>query len=823
MALKGSKHKQIKQKNSDKQKKNKTANQAIAEQFENPLADRLKIAWFILVGAVTLFFLLSLFSYHVNDPGWTVAFSNKTTENYAGIAGAYTANFILAILGVFGFLLPFLMVYGLWLFFLEKKNFAEGSIFLMLLRILGAFLILGAGSGFSAVCLSVFNVYMPQDSGGILGHQIAYYTVKYLSMPGGIFVFVIAFLLGLTLFSGGFWIRLILRFLLLLGRSFKQLVVSSVSQLKKIIKKKEKAQFKQASDPYHTHENLNPKGLHGLNNAPSLNANLNSDKDKLVEPIIEPEAYFSAPQYDEHSASSFASIKNEVKNKSEKSKQSISKLRRKTDKKTGLPALDLLDNPEQKQETVSKPFLEKMARLVEEKLADFGVQVKVVGTFPGPVITRFEIELAPGVKVSKLSGLAQDLARSLSTTKVRVVEVIPGKPYVGIEIPNQKRQIVRLKEVLSHQKFKSSSSPLTMGLGVDIAGTPETAILGKMPHLLVAGTTGSGKSVGVNAMLISMLYKSTPEELRLIMIDPKMLELSIYEGIPHLLTPVVTDMNEAANALRWCVKEMDRRYELMATAGVRNIAGLNDKIAQTEKTGTLMKDPLWLKLHPGQIPEEAPNLEKLPYIVVIADEFADMIMVVGKKVEELIARLAQKARAAGIHLILATQRPSVDVVTGLIKANIPTRIAFQVSSKIDSRTILDQQGAEQLLGHGDMLYLPPGSGVPNRVHGAFVDDDEVHRVVAAWKEMGEPDYIESITANDTEDSDGEEGCVENQDPLYDEAVKIVIETQRASISNIQRRLRIGYNRSARLIEAMEAAGLVSEMQSNGMREVLVKR
>jgi S-DNA-T family DNA segregation ATPase FtsK/SpoIIIE len=488
-----------------------------------------------------------------------------------------------------------------------------------------------------------------------------------------------------------------------------------------------------------------------------------------------------------------------------------------------LPSIDLLDEPQTNGSPVSKESLEQMASMVEQKLADFGINASVAGACPGPIVTRFELQLAPGVKVSKLSGLSKDLARSLAAHSVRIVEVIPGKPVVGLEVPNESREMVRLKEVLGSKAFAKSHSPLSMGLGKDIAGQPEVVDLGKMPHLLVAGTTGSGKSVGVNAMILSMLFKATPSELRLIMIDPKMLELSIYEGIPHLLTPVVTDMKEAANALRWCVREMDRRYRVMAALGVRNIAGLNEKLKTAQKADKPIKDPLWQQANPGEPAANAPDLESMPYIVVIVDEFADMMMVVGKKVEELIARLAQKARAAGIHLILATQRPSVDVITGLIKANIPSRIAFQVSSRIDSRTILDQQGAEQLLGYGDMLYLPPGTSVPIRVHGAFVADHEVHTTVAAWKERGEPEYIDNVTAESPGEEDSEDGENAENDPLYDEAVKIVVESQRASISGVQRRLKIGYNRAARLLEQMESAGIVSEIQSNGMREILVSQ
>lgn len=493
-----------------------------------------------------------------------------------------------------------------------------------------------------------------------------------------------------------------------------------------------------------------------------------------------------------------------------------------------LPSLRLLTPPEPIQPNYTPQQLADMAELLEMRLREYGVKAEVVETWPGPVITRFEIKPAAGVKVSKISNLAKDLARSLMVKSVRVVEVIPGRPTVGIEIPNPKRAMIRLREVIDSDAYQQASSTLTLALGHDIGGGPVVANLGKMPHLLVAGTTGSGKSVGVNAMLISMLLKATPDDVRMIMVDPKMLELSVYDGIPHLLAPVVTDMKEAANGLRWCVAEMERRYKLMAAMGVRNIAGFNAKLDEAERAGAQVADPLW-EPQPWQMHEQPPVLEKLPYIVVVIDEFADMFMIVGKKVEELIARLAQKARAAGIHLILATQRPSVDVVTGLIKANIPTRMAFQVSSKVDSRTILDQGGAEALLGHGDMLYLPAGSGMPTRVHGAFVDDDEVHRVVEDWKRRGEPEYIdeiltggvnaEALTGLEAEGGGGD-GDDAEQDALYDEAVMFVTESRRASISAVQRRFKIGYNRAARLVEAMEAAGVVSSMGTNGSREVL---
>ena len=488
-----------------------------------------------------------------------------------------------------------------------------------------------------------------------------------------------------------------------------------------------------------------------------------------------------------------------------------------------MPSFDLLERADKHENPLTPEEIEGISRLVEEKLADFNIEATVVGVYPGPVITRFELDLAPGVKVSKITGLSKDLARAMSAISVRVVEVIPGKSVIGLELPNKKREMVRLSEVISCDTFQSNKSPLTMVLGADISGQPVVVDLAKMPHLLVAGTTGSGKSVGVNVMILSLLYKSTPEDVRMIMIDPKMLELSVYEGIPHLLSEVVTDMKEAANALRWCVGEMERRYRLMSALGVRNLKGYNAKVKEAIANGTPIKDPLWK--NEESMDAESPDLGKLPAIVVVVDEFADMMMIVGKKVEELIARIAQKARAAGIHLILATQRPSVDVITGLIKANIPTRCAFQVSSKIDSRTILDQQGAETLLGMGDMLYLPPGSPVPTRVHGAFVDDHEVHAVVADWQKRGEPEYIDEILNGEASAEvllPGEQPEGEDQefDAFYDEAVAFVTETRRASVSSVQRKFRIGYNRAARLVEQMEMSGVVSAQGHNGNREVL---
>jgi S-DNA-T family DNA segregation ATPase FtsK/SpoIIIE len=496
-----------------------------------------------------------------------------------------------------------------------------------------------------------------------------------------------------------------------------------------------------------------------------------------------------------------------------------------------LPPLSLLDDPPPQKKGYSEESLEAMSRLVELKLKDFNIDVEVVSVSPGPIITRFELDPAPGVKVSQISSLSKDLARSLSVVSVRVVEVIPGKSFVGLEIPNENRELVTLGEILKSKAYDDLASPLTLALGKDIGGNSVVADLARMPHLLIAGTTGSGKSVAINAMVLSLLYKATPEHVRLIMVDPKMLELSVYEGIPHLLTPVVTDMKEAANALRWCVAEMDRRYRLMASLGVRNIGGYNRKVKDAIEAGTPIPDPMFVPppFEDDEKPIVRPTLTPLPFIVVIIDELADMMMIVGKKVEELIARLAQKARASGIHMLLATQRPSVDVITGLIKANIPTRIAFQVSAKVDSRTILDQMGAENLLGHGDMLYLPPGTSLPTRVHGAFVADHEVHTVVRHLRKSGAPRYIEEILRSPTSPTPGLTGLDDmpvdpadaEQDPLYDQAVQIVVETRKASISGVQRRLKIGYNRAARMVESMELAGLVGPLQSNGSREILL--
>jgi S-DNA-T family DNA segregation ATPase FtsK/SpoIIIE len=700
-----------------------------------------------------------------------------------------------------------------------------------LFRLLGFFL-----SIFSLAALIELSIFssseLPAGSGGMIGQSIAGLTISLFSTLGGGILLTLILCIGSMLFWEFSWLAVfdaIGRFILKTSKQVSVVLQRLIERLKTKLKKtkqnKVDALNKERAEPV-------------LATAPARKA-----------PIVYSSTAQNSAAIDQSKAAEsksgeakvgIAGLADKLKTQASKAMPSLSKEVKiepleKRDAKPSeravrdlqgtlfadgnpLPSIALLDPEDENQEAgYSKSRLEELSLLLEQKLGDFNIKVEVVAVAPGPVITRFEIMPAPGTKASKVSGIASDLARSLSMNSVRVVEVIPGKAVMGIEIPNENRAMVRLSSVLSSEDFDKSKSPLTMALGHDIAGNPVVTDLAKMPHLLVAGTTGSGKSVGVNAMIISLLYKSTPDEVRLIMVDPKMLELSVYEGIPHLLTPVITDMNLAANGLRWCVEEMERRYQLMAALGVRNVAGYNAKVKAAIDEGKPIPDPIW------QIDQSfdttPPTLEPLPYIVVIVDEFADMMMTVGKKVEELIARIAQKARAAGIHLILATQRPSVDVITGLIKANVPTRIAFQVSSKIDSRTILDQGGAEQLLGHGDMLYQPAGTSIPIRVHGAFVDDDEVHRVVAEWKTKGEPNYIEEITQTTEQSGLSLEGGDEKDD-LYDQAVAFVTETRKVSISSVQRKLRIGYNRAARLVETMEAGGVVSQAAHNGSREVL---
>ncbi len=739
---------------------------------------RLREGALLLLVAISAYLMLSLVTYAPNDPGWSYAGSRESAENAGGLAGAWLADVLLNLFGLWGYLFPLMIGWSGWLFLKERNPDNSLNIPMVSLRWVGFLLTLTAGSSLAALHLSHIATFLPGGSGGMLGAFFQQQLVSVFSFAGGSLLLLALMLSGFTLFTGISWFRvmdgmggLVLRFFRYLG-SFQGRLAEA--RKAREVKRRRSETFK--AEKKRIEKRVPPK----------------------IEPVIR-------------------EVKTSERVEKEKQVQLFDSA-----EEGGLPPLGLLDEARKSGLGYSKEALAAMSQLVELKLKDFGIEVQVVAVHPGPVITLFELQLAPGTKASKITNLSKDLARALSTTSVRVVEVIPGKSVIGLEIPNEYREMVYLSEVLKSEAYDSAKSRLTLALGKDIAGNPAVADLGKMPHALIAGTTGSGKSVAINAMILSLLYKASPKEVRLIMVDPKMLELSVYEGIPHLLTPVVTDMKEAANALRWCVGEMERRYRLMAALGVRNIAGYNKKVSDAEKRGEPIKDPLF-QPNPLFEAQEIPNLERLPYIVVIIDELADMMMVVGKKVEELIARLAQKARASGIHLLLATQRPSVDVITGLIKANIPTRIAFQVSSRIDSRTILDQMGAEHLLGHGDMLYLQPGGGFTQRMHGAFVDDNEVHRVVDHLKKSGKPDYIEEILREPTEmipGLSGETGDTEDTDPLYDEAVQIVTESRRASISGVQRRLKIGYNRAARLIEEMERTGIVSPAQSNGNREVL---
>jgi len=735
-----------------------------------------------ILSALAAYLLLSLMSYHPQDPGWSHRGPAHLIQNFGGLVGAWFADVFLYLFGYLAYLFPLMVGFSGWLVFRGRSPSGGIDMNVLSVRWAGFLLTVASGCGLATLHFIIEPGTLPLDAGGVFGKLVGE-NLADLFNPLGATLFLLAlFLTGVTLFTGLSWLhvmdttgRLTLLALAWLGASFVQLKVWFAAQRAR--RQREEAVA-----------------------AKQEKRKIFKRKPLRIEPVIK-KVETSERVERERQVQMFDAPAN-----------------------TELPSLSLLNDSYAQQEGYSEEALEALSRLVEMKLQDFGIEVEVVAVQPGPVITRFELHPGPGVKVNQISNLAKDLARGLSAISVRVVDQIPGKSVVGLEIPNEYREIVALSEILKSAEFDESASPLTLALGKDIGGQPTVVDLAKMPHLLVAGTTGSGKSVAVNAMVLSLLYKALPSDVRMIMIDPKMLELSVYEGIPHLLTPVVTDMKEAANALRWCVGEMERRYKLMSALGVRNLAGYNRKVREAIDKGEPIPDPMF---NPEEVLEEnpvAPTLEPLPFIVIVIDELADMMMVVGKKVEELIARLAQKARAAGVHLILATQRPSVDVLTGLIKANIPTRIAFQVSSKIDSRTILDQSGAEQLLGHGDMLYLPPGSGVPVRVHGAFVDDPEVHRVVAHLKGRGEPEYIEDIlqtTADFLPGGGGQNNDADAEsDALYDDAVRIVTETRRASISGVQRRLKIGYNRAARMIEQMELAGIVGPQQSNGNREVL---
>ncbi|WP_419418888.1 DNA translocase FtsK [Legionella sp. D16C41] len=769
------------------------------------LVKRISEGSFILLLTGVLFILLSLLTYHVTDPGWTHLNPNRHTEiaNAGGHVGAYIADVLYFSLGYCCFFLSLGILYIAWLVLKEHRIMQAVNKPVLLLRIIGFILAIVGGCGLLSLDSVIVNATSINSAGGLIGNWIAKGFYYALNLHGASLLLLAIVLVGVTWLTGFSWVRLsesIGIYTVLacnwFTSKFKSILSNLYNHAKALIQR-----------------DKSDKPLIRPTRAPLLSIKRQPDRKERAEktvPILISQANIPNP------------TTNIVENLPQTDNKPVKEKKAKPPIASGLPSLSLLDKGQ-----VGKPLggythqeLESLSREVEQHLLDFGIQADVVAVHPGPVITRFELQLAAGIKVSKLTALAKDLARSLSVLSVRVVEVIPGKTVVGLELPNQHREIVRLSSVLSAEVYQHAMSPLTLALGVDIAGHPMIVDLAKMPHLLVAGTTGSGKSVGINAMILSLLFKSTPDQVRLIMIDPKMLELSVYDGIPHLLTPVVTDMKEAASALRWCVAEMERRYRLMASLGVRNLTGFNNKINEALERGEPLTDPLW-KPNDG-MDTSAPLLQPLPYIVVVVDELADMMMVVGKKVEQLIARIAQKARAAGIHLILATQRPSVDVLTGLIKSNIPTRMSFQVSSKIDSRTILDQQGAEQLLGHGDMLYLAPGTGAPLRVHGAFVDDKEVHRIADDWRARGEPDYIEEITQTlDSSEGGGDDGQeTEDIDPLYDQAVEFIIQTRKASISSVQRRFKIGYNRAARLVEEMERTGIVGPLDG-GYRDVLV--
>ena len=736
-------------------------------------------------GAALLFWLLALVSYSTQDPAFSTSGSGAPVANWGGRLGAWVADASYFLLGFSAWwcfaagVRAWLAGLARWMRGEEVPSGAGGLRRSRLAFWLGLAALLVASTGLEWSRLYRLEGHLPDHAGGALGYLVGPLGVKWLGFTGSGLVFVALVVIGMALVFRFSWAQVAER----LGARIDAFIESrrarrEIAQDVALGQQAAREREERVEVERHEIEEHHPTPV-------------------LIEPVL-------------------VEVPKSERVAKERQKPLFSEL---PDSK--LPQVDLLDTPQGRQESVSAETLEMTSRLIEKKLKDFGVEVRVVLAQPGPVITRYEIEPATGVKGSQIVNLAKDLARSLSLVSIRVIETIPGKNYMALELPNAKRQSIRLSEILGSQVYNEARSMLTLGLGKDIVGNPVVADLAKMPHVLVAGTTGSGKSVGINAMILSLLYKAEARDVRLLMIDPKMLEMSVYEGIPHLLAPVVTDMKQAAHGLNWCVGEMERRYRLMSKLGVRNLSGYNQKIDEAKAKGEFIYNPFSLT------PDSPEPLERLPYIVVVIDELADLMMVVGKKIEELIARLAQKARAAGIHLILATQRPSVDVITGLIKANIPTRIAFQVSSKIDSRTILDQMGAEALLGMGDMLYLASGTGLPVRVHGAFVSDDEVHRVVAYLKSQGEPNYIEGVLEGGTVDDEGGslgdllgEGGGE-KDPMYDQAVEVVLKNRKASISLVQRHLKIGYNRAARLVEDMEKAGLVSAMNAQGQREILV--
>ncbi|GHE82595.1 DNA translocase FtsK [Thalassotalea profundi] len=811
---------------------------------------RLLEAGLLVSCVLAMYIMLALFSFDAADPGWSQTGYQTPVRNLGGAVGAYISDMLLNIFGVVAYTLPFVIAMIGWLLFQKYYKLVQLDYLTLGLKFIGFIMFY---MGITSISSMNFDDIFYFSAGGILGDVLSNAVVPYFSFVGSTLLFLTFVLSGFVLVTGISLLKLID----CLGEKTINLALKT-AEFPEWIKAKfdsrpssnsniDEHQGKQSKinkellstsplagkvadvdqqDVHQAFSSLSPQQDSNIISTSKNDSPFQKDDD--IEPFINIDDLMGEPlaiNVQEHVSDDEINAAFEHVEKIDvvqaPSKKPAVKLE--TNEEFVMPSIDLLDRPDKAEHPIDEEQLSQVSRLVEAKLAEFGVQADVVGVYPGPVITRFELDLAPGIKVSKITGLSKDLARSLSAKAVRVVEVIPGKSVIGLELPNKHREIVYLKDVLASEKFEQASSSLTMAIGQDIAGEPVVVDLAKMPHLLVAGTTGSGKSVAINTMILSLLYKSTPEDVRMIMIDPKMLELSVYEGIPHLLSEVVTDMKEASNALRWCVGEMERRYKVMSALGVRNLKGYNVKIANAIADGEPLIDPLW---QPSSgLDQTPPLLEKLPSIVVVVDEFADMMMIVGKKVEELIARIAQKARAAGIHLILATQRPSVDVITGLIKANIPTRMALQVSSRIDSRTILDQQGAEQLLGYGDMFYLPPGSGLPTRVHGAFVDDHEVHAVVKDWKSRGEPNYVEEILSGENDQDillPGEtaEGEDSDLDTIYDEALQFVTETRRVSISSIQRKFRIGYNRAARIVEQMEMQGVVTTPGNNGAREVL---
>jgi len=806
---------------------------------------RLKEGALIAVGALCLYLWMALLTYDTADPGFSHTSNIDQVQNAAGRAGAYFADILFMVLGYFAYIFPLLLAIKTWQIFRERHQPWQWSGWLFSWRLIGLVFLVLSGAALAHIHFHP-PASLPFSAGGALGESLGDLARSLLNVQGSTLMFIALFLFGLTVFTDLSWFKV----MDMTGKITLDLfewVQGAASRWweARYERKRLEAQLREVDEPVFDlgakatdkREPAKPALRERIFKREEASAQPSEPREPTLarEPAVPREPALSRepvvprePTIRREQPATVPTIVPPTEARApEPSKRVIKEKQAPVFVDSAvegtLPSISILDPAEQKKIEYSPESLAGVGQLLEIKLKEFGVEVSVDSIHPGPVITRYEIQPAAGVKVSRIANLAKDLARSLAVTSVRVVEVIPGKTTVGIEIPNENRQMVRFSEVLATPQYDEQKSPVTLALGHDIGGKPVITDLAKMPHLLVAGTTGSGKSVGVNAMILSILFKSSPEDARLIMIDPKMLELSIYEGIPHLLCPVVTDMKDAANALRWSVAEMERRYKLMAAMGVRNLAGFNRKVKDAQDAGEIIHDPLYRR---ESMEDEPPALKTLPTIVVVVDEFADMMMIVGKKVEELIARIAQKARAAGIHLILATQRPSVDVITGLIKANIPTRMAFQVSSKIDSRTIIDQGGAEQLLGHGDMLYMPPGTSLPIRVHGAFVSDDEVHRVVEAWKLRGAPDYNDDIlngveeAGSGFEGGGGGDGDDAETDALYDEAVQFVLESRRASISAVQRKLKIGYNRAARMIESMEMAGVVTPMNSNGSREVI---